>query len=390
MKKGFTLVELLSVIIIIGVVALIVFPTVMNSIKKSKQNAYDIQIRDIEEVGRKWATEHMEYLDHTHLNSIGIPLSSFVTAGYIQNSSVIDPRDKSQMNGCILITYEDISNQYRYQYIESNCENILEHGYIYRYSNTGWVKEEQDVIKSASDTIIDYYADNRLIKTEGQTTDGFYDEGERYVFRGVNVDNYVKLNGGSEIYRILNIDKSTGKIRLMGTTAVPNAWDNNNGVIFENASITTAQLETYYNSSTNGIIENESKIETNAIWNAGTTISNVSYSVLKSLETGRTAYGKIGLPSISDYVGSSTNLACHEAVLSDSCKQQNYLYEIWKEKNTWMMNTEESKVWYVNIDGVLDKADANSIFYIYPVIEMKNNVSIIRGDGKAISPYIMK
>lgn len=390
MKKGFTLIELLSVIIIIGVVALIVFPTVMNSIKKSRQKLYDIQVQDIEKIGKEWATEHREYLDHTHLNTIGVPLKSLVNSNYIQNSSVIDPRDKSQMDGCVVITYEDVSNQYQYQYVESKCEEILEHGYIYSYNNTSWEREERDIIKSVSDTIIDYYANNHLIKTEGQTTDGFYDEGERYVFRGTNVDNYVKLTGGNEVYRILSIDKSTGKIRLMGTTAIPNAWDSNNGVIFENASVTTAQLETYYNSSTNGIIGNESKIETNAIWNVGTITSDVSYLVLKSLESSKTSYGKIGLPSISDYVGSSTNLACHDAVLSDACKQQNYLYEIWKEKNTWVINTDENKVWYVNANGVLDKADADSIFYIYPVIELKNNISIARGDGKAISPYIIK
>lgn len=390
MKKGFTLVELLSVIIIIGVVAVIVFPVVMNSIKKARQNAYDIQVRDIEEIGRKWAAEHMAYLDYTHLNTVGVPLQSLINSNYVENSSIMDPRDKSQMNGCVIITYEDFSSQYQYHYIESKCEETLEHGYIYRYNNTNWEKEERNIIKSAANTIIDYYANNQLVKTEGQTTDGFYDEGERYVFRGTNVENYVKLNGGSEVYRILSIDKSTGGIRLMGTTAIPNSWDNNNGVIFENASVATAQLETYYSSSTNGIVGNESKVEINATWNVGTVTSNVSYSVLKSLETGRTTYGKIGLPSISDYVGATTNLACHDAILSDDCKQQNYLYEIWKGKNTWSINTDENKIWYINENGVLDKADANSIFYIYPVIKLKNNVSITRGDGKAISPYIIQ
>ena len=36
MKKGFTLVELIAVIIIIGIIAMITFPIVNNSIQKSK------------------------------------------------------------------------------------------------------------------------------------------------------------------------------------------------------------------------------------------------------------------------------------------------------------------------------------------------------------------
>lgn len=40
-KKGFTLVELIGVVVLIGIIALIAIPSVDYLIKKTKDNAYD-------------------------------------------------------------------------------------------------------------------------------------------------------------------------------------------------------------------------------------------------------------------------------------------------------------------------------------------------------------
>ena len=390
MKKGFTLIELLAIIALIGIVALVVFPVVLKSIQNSKQNLYDIQVREIEQAGEKWATEHIQYMDRTHLNSTGVSLYSLISAGYLQRSKVMDPRHQTEMNGCILISYDSKINQYQYHYTEEVCSQAITNGYVYELQGDGWTQLEVNPIASAADAIIDYYASNNLIKAEGQMTAGFYDEGERYVFRGGTVNNYVKLNGGTEIYRILSIDKSTGSIRLMGTTAIPNSWDSEGGLVFENASIVTVQLDNYYNNSSNGILLHASKVETNVKWNVGAITGDASYDVLKSLENDRIAYTKIGLPSISDYVGASPDLSCHSSIISDACKQENYLYELWKDKNTWTINTDNTQVWYVNENGILNHADPSTIYYIYPVIALKNNVYIETGDGKPTSPYIFQ
>ncbi len=388
-KKGFTLVELLAVIVILGVISLIVFPTVMNSIHKSKQNLYKIQVQDIEKAGKKWINEHMEYLDDSHLNTIGVSLSSLIESGYLQKNDILDPRDKSRMNGCVTIIYDDTISQYQYHYVESSCAEAVTNGMIYSYENNTWNMIEKNVRKLASSTIIAQYVDNNILKVDGQTDDGFYDEGDRYIYRGTDVNNYAKLSGGTETYRILSIEKTTGHIRLMGTTSIPNVWDSNNTTTFENASVTTVQLESYYNSTSNGITTNASKIVTDALWNTGNIVEDSSYLVLKNLEADRTAYGKIGLPSISDYVGASTEPTCHSSILSESCKQHNYLSELWKGKNNWLINTDGTSIWYVDANGSLNRSNANTIYNIYPVIEIKN-VYIENGIGTSVSPYIFK
>ncbi len=58
MKKGFTLVELLAVIIILGIIALITFPIVDNSIKNSKQAALERTIGSIEEAAHNYSSQN--------------------------------------------------------------------------------------------------------------------------------------------------------------------------------------------------------------------------------------------------------------------------------------------------------------------------------------------
>ena len=67
-KKGFTLVELLAVIMILGLVGLIAIPTVTKVIKNSKQKLYDSQITMIEQSGKKWGIDNINRLSETQKN----------------------------------------------------------------------------------------------------------------------------------------------------------------------------------------------------------------------------------------------------------------------------------------------------------------------------------
>lgn len=68
MKKGFTLVELLAVIVILSVISMLVFPNVIKIINQSKENLYQSQLRDIENVAKNFSIEHPELLDANRIN----------------------------------------------------------------------------------------------------------------------------------------------------------------------------------------------------------------------------------------------------------------------------------------------------------------------------------
>ena len=81
-KKGFTLIELIGVIILLGIIALITYPIVGAVIEESQQKAYEKQISELERLSYTWITrnlnkltkdESIEYkLNFSELNDSGL------------------------------------------------------------------------------------------------------------------------------------------------------------------------------------------------------------------------------------------------------------------------------------------------------------------------------
>ena len=61
-KKGFTLVELLGVLVVLSVILMLAFPLITTYINKSKQQAYDTQMRLIIKGLKDYVREHKEAL----------------------------------------------------------------------------------------------------------------------------------------------------------------------------------------------------------------------------------------------------------------------------------------------------------------------------------------
>lgn len=122
MKKGYTLVEVLAVIIILGIVGLIAIPAVYNSIETSKQKSYNSQVELIINEAKRWAVSNNELLPTTENDVYKLSIRTLISGGYInnaENGKLKDPRDASKtMDGCVYISYEELYNQYLYEYKE--------------------------------------------------------------------------------------------------------------------------------------------------------------------------------------------------------------------------------------------------------------------------------
>lgn len=120
MKKGFTLIELLGVIILLGILALIVYPIVDSSIKKSRESAYTRTIDGIINAARLYGTNHnLGYTTEPKILSLDLLKEN----GYLQNDDIRNPMNNEILNGCVVYTWDEIKGQYKYSYEadKSNC-----------------------------------------------------------------------------------------------------------------------------------------------------------------------------------------------------------------------------------------------------------------------------
>lgn len=116
MKKGFTLVELLAVIIVLGIIATISFPLITNQINKSKQKSYDGQVKTIIDAAKRWGFDNDDSLPYDDTSKT-ISIDRIQKDGYLTSGNILDPRTEKKMNGCIQIKYDVNYKQHIYQYI---------------------------------------------------------------------------------------------------------------------------------------------------------------------------------------------------------------------------------------------------------------------------------
>ncbi|HPF83431.1 MAG TPA: type II secretion system protein [Bacilli bacterium] len=116
-EKGFTLVEILAVIVVLGVVCLVAVPSVNSIISKSKEKAKVVQIKQIVESAKKWASNNYNML--TDDKPYYITVEELMNANYIDSSNVVDPTDKEkEMDQCVRITYINEYDNYDFKYVD--------------------------------------------------------------------------------------------------------------------------------------------------------------------------------------------------------------------------------------------------------------------------------
>lgn len=142
-NKGFTLIEVLTVLVIISILGVIVVPNTMGVIKSGKKNTYKILVANIKESAINMYKE-LEYSDSelyyykknekeiiniSDDNKLEINLASLVKNGFltgdkVEEGSVINPVDNSDMGECrIVITKKVDDNNYKVSYVIESIDN---------------------------------------------------------------------------------------------------------------------------------------------------------------------------------------------------------------------------------------------------------------------------
>ena len=129
MQKGFTLVEMLAVIIILTIVATITFPIVSQSIEKNREKLYYAQLDEIKLNAEKWAYSNLDLLPTVEDEMITITLQNLKEGGFVA-LDIRDPRNDELLPNDLKITITFKNNNYVIEVLSDSgtIDSVFEKG----------------------------------------------------------------------------------------------------------------------------------------------------------------------------------------------------------------------------------------------------------------------
>ena len=142
-EKGFTLVEIIGVIVLMGLVITIGSTTINNIKNVSREKLYNEQINRLVSVSKTWAIENTNKMPSTIGDTYQVGIDRLVEEGYLKSNEIIDVRDNSKITGCVEIAYNSV-NSYDYSYVTKDSCYDYDTVYTITYDLDGGVLENSN------------------------------------------------------------------------------------------------------------------------------------------------------------------------------------------------------------------------------------------------------
>ena len=115
MKRGFTLVELLGVIVILGIIGLIIVPVVQGTLKTSSENLCEEQKKIYEKAAKNYVASNPYLYDKNSQeegDDFSISLQELINKGFLEDDNNSDKEQK------VIIEYK--AGKFKFSY-DGNC-----------------------------------------------------------------------------------------------------------------------------------------------------------------------------------------------------------------------------------------------------------------------------
>lgn len=122
-RKGFTLIELMAVIVILGITITLVFVKVDNNIKKASDFGTERQIESIESAAYLYVEDYLSSLPNIETKKVDI-----VTIDTLINSGLLKSKDVEGIDSNNIILIAKINNVYKIKYTGNKKSVIFLNG----------------------------------------------------------------------------------------------------------------------------------------------------------------------------------------------------------------------------------------------------------------------
>lgn len=366
-KRGFTLIEVMGVILVLALVLLVTAPTLLKSIKKGEEKQYDAFLEDLYLATESYIQSNKD--QYKELLTIGGTIG--INIETLQNENLIKHTLKNPNTG------EDVTKQ---SYVEITVKS--DGTYTYRFV---------DVASSAASYVEKFAKSTELLSdTESTGLDTSKPYTSRKYYVGENPSNHLIFSGNC--FSIIHITQNHSiKLIYEGKASTntcnrskdngsmnPLAWNSSGIIDFESSNI-KGLLESASTTGTLSIgrdvvelIKKEDlALVEKAIWYTGASSSSSLQERIESERQKQYINSKIGILNTSDYlkIGGS-----------------NYLS---KSYGYWTINPSNAGGVFIINNTEVTTSNVGNPAYLRPVIYLSARASITSGDGSAANPYVV-
>lgn len=124
-KKGFTLTELLGVIVILAIIAIIAFPSVLGLLNSSQDETDEAMQNFAITAARNYVNDNMDSypkaLEGQTKTYSNLKIQTLLDEGYISSTTISSEKNCEMLNDEIKITSDSVKYSYKYVTVDGGC-----------------------------------------------------------------------------------------------------------------------------------------------------------------------------------------------------------------------------------------------------------------------------
>lgn len=252
-NKGFTLVELLGVIVIISLLLILIIPGIINRISNSNDEAKDTENQLIYDAADQYIKEHPEDYPSGKSGRYCISIQSLIDDGKL-SSPVIDVTTGNDISDkSVMVTIYSTGNTDHEIKDGTECKEIASLpmiDFIVEPSGSSWVKQRKVTI--VYPTIEGNYEASHRIDGESWVRDSSADNGGNIELIFTKISQLeARLKGSNIISSKIDIINVDSEIPVVRKVTVPSGWSNKNKTATATVYDGISGVAAYYLSKSN-------------------------------------------------------------------------------------------------------------------------------------------